>query len=293
MSKYRTQRTTVPAEHTVGGQTLTINVPARVQRVVHPVDLDALGSALLTAITLVVVTGAMAWSTVAIGTLLHRMAPAWVSYLVAIVFDLTWVACMVAEWLLRYDGRRVWVPRCAGFAALAVSVLTIVLEGYLTTHSPVIGVAGATISVLAKGLWTVTMMVSTRRLSERDQLWYAEASSEAAAQLAMTAIQRKLVRTRARADRERLALGMLPDPAPVPVQSGSAPASVPVQSGSGFGPVIDRVWVRIRNGMDPVADRNGIVADILAEDPSADPETVRRMIRTARNALASQAAANP
>lgn len=329
MSQFRNSQATVPVDYTVGGQTFRIDRPTGVKEVRKPVDLDAVVTGALTAITVVVVAGAMAWSTVAIGTLLHRMAPAWVSYTVAVVFDLAWVACMGAEWLMRYDGKRVWIPRVAGFAALAVSVLTIVLEGDLTTHSLVIGAAGAMISVLAKGLWTVVMMISTRRLSELDRLWYAKASSAAAAELAMTAIQRKLVRTQARAAQERAALGIpdpvvslepVPDPvaapvsvpqsgsalvpapvrtpsaqsgsAPAPVrtpsaQSGSAPASVP-QSGSGLGPVIDRVWVRIRNGMDPVADRNGIVADILEQDPSVDPETVRRMIRTARHALAAQ-----
>lgn len=339
MSQFRNATVNVPTTHTVGGQTLEIDVPQRVREVRQPLDLDAIVAGAVSLITVLVVLGALSWSTVAIGTLLHRMAPAWVSYLVAVVFDMSWVACMGAEWLMRYDGgRRVWTPRIAGLLALVVSVLTILLEGDLTSHSLVIGAAGAAISVLAKGLWTVMMMISTRRLSDLDRLWYAKASSGAGAELAMTAIQRKLARVQARAARERQALG-IPEPAPAalpesvpapesaPVQSvpqavpasgsatvsgsvpavavtrsapasGSVPAAPvripvpqPVRSGSapaGLGTVLDRVWIRIRSGMDPDRDRDAILADIVAEDPAVNQETVRRMTRTARNALTSQ-----
>lgn len=309
MNQFRNIRTTVPVDHTVGGQTIRIDVPQQVRQPRQPLDLDAIVAGAVSLITVLVVLGALSWSTVAIGTLLHRMAPALISYLVAGAFDLAWVACMGAEWLMRYDGgRRVWTPRVAGLLALVVSVLTILLEGDLTSHSLIIGAAGATISVLAKGLWTVTMMISTRRLSERDRLWYIEASSEAGAELAMTAIQRKLTRIQARATREREALG-IPDSAPVPqaaVQSGSVPAvtalssvpssgsvspvpvRIPVSPVSGSGTVLDRVWIRIRSGMDPVRDRDAIVADIVTEDPSVNGETVRRMVRAARNALDNQ-----
>jgi hypothetical protein len=329
MEQFRTRKGIRRVEHTVGGRTELVDVPVQIREPVQPLDLDAVVAHALAVVTFLVVLGAMAWSTVAIGTLLHRMAPAWVSYLVAVVYDLSWASCMGAEYLMRYDRRRVWVPRCAGFLALVVSVLTIELEGWLTTHSWVIGAAGGMISVLAKGLWTVVMMISTRKLSELDQAWYTAASSRAGAEEATVAIQRRLARSQAKVLREREALGLpplvpesVPAPADVPdplpaAGSGSAPATVPDplsgsvpaalpvpfripaaapvrRSGSGFGPVLDRVWIRIRSGMDPELDKGRrILEDILAEDPSADPETVRRMIRTARNALASQAPANP
>lgn len=175
-------------------------------RVSQPYDLDRLVSRALNAITAVVVAGAMAWSTVAIGTLLHRMAPAWVSYGVAGVFDMSWVACMGAEWLMRYDRKRALVPKLAGWVALCVSVSSIVLEGYLTSGKVLIGCVGAVVSVLAKGLWMVVMTISSRRLAPADQQWYETARSAAEAQLAMVAIQRKLARETSRANQERAAL---------------------------------------------------------------------------------------
>lgn len=206
MTRFRKRKSEHEVPHTVGGQTYMVTEPQETLQVVQPVDLDEIVRNLLVVITCAVVLGALAWSTVAIGGLLTTMAPAWVSYTVAVVFDLTWVACMAAEWLMRYDRKRAAAPRRAGWAALAVSVAAIAVHGYQMTGEAVIGSVGGIVSVLAKGLWMVSMLISARRLSPLDQQWYEKAASAADAQLALAVAQRKLARTRARVEQERAAL---------------------------------------------------------------------------------------
>lgn len=206
MKRFRTVKEDHRFPYTVGGQTYVVSEPHEVKQVVQPKDLDEIVARSLAIVTFTVVLGAITWSTVAIGTLLSSMAPTWVSYLVAVIFDMTWAACMGAEWLMRYDKERAWLPRTAGWVALAVSVLTIALEGAMATGKPVIGAAGGLVSILAKGLWMVTMNISARRLSALDQQWYEKAASAASAELARTVMERKLARTRALVEQERAAL---------------------------------------------------------------------------------------
>lgn len=221
MKRFRTVKTTRQVPYTVGGQTYQVEEPHVVRQAVQPVDLDQMVRNALWIITFFVVTGAITWSTVAIGHLLGSMAPTWVSYLVAVVFDMTWVACMGAEWLMRYDRKRARAPRVAGWMALGVSVASITVDGHMVTGKFVIGAAGGVVSVLAKGLWLVVMMISARPLSARDQQWYEQAASASDAELALTVAQRKLARTQALVRQERAALedtyaGLSPD---VPVVS--------------------------------------------------------------------------
>jgi len=208
MRRVRTEIKTRKVPRTIGETTYMVDEEYRADLAVSPFDLDNAVARLLTFITSIVVLGAMTWSTAAIGDLLSRMAPAWVSYLVAVIFDLSWVACMAAEWLMRYDPKKARIPRAAGWAALMISVGAIATDGVYATHALVIGTAGGMISVLAKGLWMVVLLISTRRLNPLDQQAYEQAMSAAGADLALNTVQRRLMRMRARALQERRALGM-------------------------------------------------------------------------------------
>ena len=73
MEQFRTRKGIRRVEHTVGGRTELVDVPVQIREPVQPLDLDAVVAHALAVVTFLVVLGAMAWSTVAIGTLLHRM----------------------------------------------------------------------------------------------------------------------------------------------------------------------------------------------------------------------------
>lgn len=277
-----------------------------------PADLDLYARRALVAIVCLVVVVAIAGSTVAIGRLLSVFLPAAVAYSVAGIFDASWIACMLAEWLLRHErGRslRTWLPRLSGWVMLTVSVSAIATEATRVSGVLWIGVIGGMVSVLAKALWAVVMTVFTPQLSPLDRAWYAEATSAADAQVAMTAVTRRLTRTQAQVEAERAALGMtrrpefaqlpetprIPEPpapgsAPVPEPSGqlpggivsapvpSAPASVPsgsvpAQPSGSTGNVF-----RIPSGRVSVS---GIVRDAVASgirDKGELMETVRAAV---------------
>src|SRR3546814_9211772 len=102
--------------------------------------------------------GAIVWGTVAIGSMLTLLAPPWAAYLVAGVFDAGWAACLIAEWILRYDSTRAKVPRNAGLAMLTVSMAAIIVHGALAgPWGWIIGIIGALVSAAAKGVWAIGM----------------------------------------------------------------------------------------------------------------------------------------
>ncbi|MBX9392254.1 hypothetical protein K4749_01235 [Streptomyces sp. TRM72054] len=121
-----------------------------------PFNLDATLRRALFAAAVLMTIGAIVWGTVAIGSMLSLLAPAWAAYLVAGVFDAGWAACLIAEWLLRYDSRRAKAPRNAGLAMLAVSMAAIVIHGVLAA-AVLVGIVGALVSAAAKGVWAIGM----------------------------------------------------------------------------------------------------------------------------------------
>lgn len=123
-----------------------------------PFNLDATLRRILFAVAVCMTIGAIIWGTVAIGGMLARLAPAWAAYLVAGVFDAGWAACLIAEWILRYDSKRAAIPQSVGVALLVVSMAAIITHGSLTgPWGWIVGIIGALVSAAAKGVWAVGM----------------------------------------------------------------------------------------------------------------------------------------
>lgn len=209
----RTETRTRPLDKTVGDKTHTIPEDYDVHVPVVPRDWDAIALSGVRTATTVAVLGVMAWGTASIGDLLSRVAPSWVAYTVAGVFDLAWIVCMILEWLARDEPDRASVPRKAGWAALAVSMSLIGLHGYVLDRvdgvesALSIGIGGALVAAIIKSLWSVVMGFTAIKLSVEDQRWLAAERAEVSTELAMTAARRRLAKTRARIHAERLALG--------------------------------------------------------------------------------------
>ncbi|MEU0967855.1 hypothetical protein ABZ357_21350 [Streptomyces sp. NPDC005917] len=191
--RIKTVRTTVPTEVTRDGETFTVN--KRVDRqVISVFDVHRAVRRAVTAATVLVVGIALVWSVTSIGALLGLAAPVWVAYLAAGAFDLSWAVMMAAEWTMQYDDRAK-IPRTAGWIALAVSMTAIATEGRL--HAGLwIGIIGALISLLAKGLWTVMMMITARPLSDESYQIVQQKRSRAGEELALTQVDRELIRIR-------------------------------------------------------------------------------------------------
>lgn len=154
-----------------------------------PFNLDALLRKVLFAAAILMTTGAIVWGTVAIGGMLAVLAPAWAAYLVAGVFDLAWAACLVAEYLNRYDEQKAKLPRKAGVAALAISMSAIVLHGRLE-QALLVGVIGALVSLVAKGVWLIAMDAGRVRLDEGYQALLRQRQQRAGLALALAQSKR-------------------------------------------------------------------------------------------------------
>jgi hypothetical protein len=184
-----------------------------------PRDYDAMAlTAVLTAASLAV-AGAITWSTVAIGGLLSGVAPVWAAYLVAGVFDLAWIVCLILEWLCRFDRARAALPVTCGWVALALSVCLITLHGASnggtalmagtvdwSGRGTVLGACGGAVSVIAKGMATVVMRHTSVAMDPASEAWLSAERAEVNATLAVTAARRQLTRTQSRIATETLAL---------------------------------------------------------------------------------------
>lgn len=182
--------------HTVNGVTRLVEVPYTTHVTVPPRDWDHIVRGGVTAATAVTVAGSIAWSTASIGDLLARTVHPAIAYGAAAVFDAAWISCMALEWLARYDRRKAELPRRAGHVALVIAMAAVATHGILQAgHGAiVIGIIGALVSALAKGLWTLTMRHFSVELDDRSQQWVEQRLSEVHAQLATAAVDRELAR---------------------------------------------------------------------------------------------------
>lgn len=146
------------------------------------------------AATALVVTGALVWSTVSVGAMLDHVAPAWAAYMIATIFDLTWIVAMATEYVLRYEPTRQTVPKAIGWISLAISMAAIFTHGSLL-DLPWIGAFGAVVSALAKGLWWLLMYATSRRLDADTQAWLTlelgEVHAKRAEQMAVAKVERE------------------------------------------------------------------------------------------------------
>ncbi|MBE1597191.1 hypothetical protein [Streptomyces stelliscabiei] len=175
--------------------------------------------------TAIVVTGALVWSTVSVGAMLGKVAPEWAAYMIAGVFDLTWIVAMAIEYVLRFEPARQKIPKRIGWLSLFISMAAIFTHGALL-EAKWIGLFGALVSALAKGLWWLTMYVTSRQLDKDTQAWLnaelGEVHARRAEQMAVAKVER---------ERERYALNQPPEPPQLTVsRTVNPPQSTPVQA---------------------------------------------------------------
>lgn len=207
--RYRTRRETRQVDKTVGGKTHSVDKSYDRAVPVVPRDWDDIALSSVRVATTLSVLGAMSWSTTSIGSLLSMIAPTWVAYTVAGVFDLAWIVCMILEWLCRDDPEKASLPRTAGWVALAISMALIAGHGYAYGFLAV-GIGGALVSAIAKSMWSVVMSFSAVELDEESRGWLRAEKQDVGTQLAMTHARRRLTRAQDRIETERLALGQDP-----------------------------------------------------------------------------------
>lgn len=180
------RRPTRTITENVHGVDVAYDVPDTTPVVRLPFNLDGLLRRALFTVAVAMTAVAIVWGTVAIGSMLSLLAPAWAAYLVAGVFDAGWAACLIAEWILRYDSKRAETPRNAGIALLAVSMAAIVTHGALSgPWGWIVGIIGALVSAAAKGVWAIGMHTIRIKLEPKYEAYLNTRRQKAGTEMAL------------------------------------------------------------------------------------------------------------
>ncbi|MFI0914201.1 hypothetical protein [Streptomyces abikoensis] len=206
--KFRTEIRTRPVQQTFDGITETVHEKYEVQVPELPPDWDQrVDRGILTAATVMVVASVI-WSTISIGDLLTLESPAVAAYAGAMVFDIAWITCMAAEWRARYDKDRATRPRKAGYAALVTAMVAVGVHGWIT-WSPAVGIIGALVPLIAKGMSVVALDQASFPLDDLSQQWLNKQRAKIGAQLAIAAGRRQLARLGEQAMAQQVALAAI------------------------------------------------------------------------------------
>lgn len=265
--------------HTVDGKTRMVTDTVTIDVPLPPRDWDRAVLTGVTGIAALVLTASVVWSTASIGDLLSRVVIAPAAYGAAIVFDLVWIACMAIEWLARYDSERAALPRNAGHVALAIAMGAVGAHGWLSGYL-VIGIVGAVVSCLAKGLWTVLLDHQAPPLDARTREFIRQELAEAGASLALIPARRRVQRAQALVAAERIALDSGPDADPDQSgQSADGPDDEEEPTTAGPMTIKDAVRTALDSG---IREPDRVLAYVRkVADANAREDTVARYIRLA------------
>lgn len=242
---------------TVNGREVHYNEPYTDTVPVMPFSLDSLLRRFLLCVAVLATIAAVIWGTVAIGSMLTLLVPPWTAYLVAGIFDIGWVSCLIAEWLMRYNDSKAKLPRKAGYAMLVVSMTAISLHGHIVDEL-LVGLVGAFASAASKGIWVMAMHVTRIKLAPKYQAYIEEMEQETGAQLALAQRDRDRIITGEKTTDLRLALEARRGPVHevhTVQEADQAPDLRVVQSG----PSTDQATAR---PLDP-ADQVSVLVDLL------------------------------
>ncbi|GAA3718107.1 protein transporter Sec31 [Streptomyces tremellae] len=262
-------------EHTEAGETRLITEPYTVNIPVPSRDWDHIVLNTVTTAALGFTAVSVAWSTVSAGALLAAAGPAAVAYPVAAAYDAAWLTCMGLEWLSRYDPDRARAPRRAGHVFLLVAVAVIFAHGYLDVGF-VVGAAGAVISAIAKGLWSLVLGHIAQPLPDRTRAWLGVRRAELTAQLALGAQQRQLTRMQ---EQHAALLSGLPSTGAQPDTSPDTAADVSATV---------RAAVRAAAATLPSATAADITDHLATVGIDTDEDTVRTVLDTSPDTLDSR-----
>lgn len=224
------RRPTRTITENVHGVDVEYEVPDNTPVIRLPFNLDAALRRILFAFAIVMTIGAIVWGTVAIGGMLSMLAPSWAAYLVAGVFDAGWAACLIAEWILRYDSKRAALPQQVGLAMLAVSIAAIVLHGH-RDDALLVGIVGALVSAAAKGVWFIGMHTIRIKLEPKYEAYLDAQRQKAGTEMALALGERDRLVTGDHTVKVRLALEQRRGPAKTTVdQLTDQPQPAPVHA---------------------------------------------------------------
>lgn len=275
-----TQARLVP--HVVDGKSEMVLQRTEVDVPVPPVDWDRRILTAVTGIAALIGSACVIWSTASIGDLLAHIVVTPAAYAAATVFDLVWIACMALEWLARYDQQRAALPRRAGYVALAIAMAAVGTHGYVNGYLS-IGIVGAAVSGLAKGLWSIVLAHHSKPLDDLTQQWVDKQRAKAGGELAMVAVRRELARARSAVAAEEESLRTSPDASPeTPEDQAETPDTAPALPASGPMTIADAVRTALSCG---ITEPDAVLRYVRqVADANAKEESTLRTLRSLRKA---------
>ncbi|MEU7579156.1 hypothetical protein AB0B50_16320 [Streptomyces sp. NPDC041068] len=260
---------------------------------VPPLDWDLISTRIAVGMVLALTLVAVAWSTWSIGSLLHGG----IGYLAAAVFDLSWGTALILEWKSRYDPDKRTFPLVLGWGLLAVTMGAIFWHAWPDLRYAVVG---AVVSGVAKILWLAIMKHIQVTLNDIDRDDLMDRRSKASVSLAFASVDRQVMRTDAATDAVRRSLEAA---RPVRLEVAASTADTDREELERVGQEqADRAREQIAKAADAreagqprtapgstkqrvrILYENGTTdpAEIIRALPDANPETVRRHVRTVR-----------
>ncbi|MEU2764277.1 protein transporter Sec31 [Streptomyces sp. NPDC007094] len=285
MSRTRTVERSRLVPHTIDGTTHLVLDRYKVDVPQPPRDWDRVVLTGVTAAAAVIGVASIVWSTASIGSLLALVVPLTAAaYAAALVFDLVWLSCMALEWLARYDQERAVLPRRAGYVALGIAMGAVGTHGWISGQFA-IGCVAATVSGLAKVLWTVVLRHHAKPLDAFTQQWVDAERAKAGGRLAMVAVRRELTRAEQAVAAERAAIsgasGDIPEAGPDhPEDRPERPGDEAAPAATGPMTIADAVRTAVSSG---ITDPDAVLRYVRkVADANAKESSVERYLRTVR-----------
>ncbi|WP_328434537.1 hypothetical protein [Streptomyces sp. NBC_00425] len=246
--RYRTETRYRPVTTYVFGEEQTDYEPYQVDVPVPPRDWDRALMRFVMTVAFASTVVAVVWSTASISRLLALVvSSAAIAVAAASLFELLWIMCLAAEWLLRGRPNRAKPMQVAGWITVWFVVAGVIVEG---VHEKQIaaGIVGGAVSLMAKGSWWVVYRVRQVELRRPIAAWLQRNQEETAAAEALLGFKSQMGGRQAYAElvygrdavlaaratveaANRLGLdpsGPRPDPSGRPVQAAPAPQAAPI-----------------------------------------------------------------
>lgn len=285
MPRTRTVERSRLVPHTIDGTTHLVLDRYKEDVPLPPRDWDRIVLTGVTAAAAVIGVASILWSTASIGSLLDLVVPLTLAaYAAALVFDLAWLSCMALEWLARYDQERAALPRRAGYVALGIAMGAVGAHGWISGEVA-IGCVAATVSGLAKVMWTVVLRHHAKPLDSHTQQWVDAERAKAGGRLAMVSVRRELTRAEQAVAAERAAIsgasGETPDASPdSPEDDEETPDEAEPPPATGPMTITDAIRTALSSG---ISDPDAVLRYVRkVADANAKEESVLRTLRSLR-----------
>ncbi|MEU7323354.1 hypothetical protein ABZ682_22805 [Streptomyces griseoviridis] len=190
--RYQTVTRTRQIPSNVFGQEVLDEEEYNVDVPVPPRDWDAFLMRFLLTVAISSTVVAVVWSTASISRLLGLVVTEpGIAVAAASLFELLWIVCLVAEWLLRGQPDRAQPMKNAGWVSVVFVVAAVVVEGF-HEHQAAAGIVGGAVSLMAKGSWWVVFRVRQVKLRRVLATWLQGQLEDTAAVEALLSYRQRL-----------------------------------------------------------------------------------------------------